>query len=117
MIDEIKSVLDKVYPNPPRDTSVKALKILESEDAELITIEDKKTIVGFAIRNRLAEKIYKIDFVVIIPEYQGKGYGIKLMDKVHSENGLYLLESRNKKEFYMKLGYVEMKNNWMYKIQ
>ena len=112
---EFKNILDKVYPNPPRDAPDKAFKMLKDTDSELLLYRIEDKLIGGCIIIKLSESIYMIEFVAILPEYQNKGYGKKLMEEVHKRKGLFLLESRNKKGFYKKLGYKEMEGNWMFK--
>jgi len=72
----------------------------------IFTMEKGKNVVGGVSVVRLSERVFEIYFMAIHPDYQGKGYGKKLMEEVHKQlKGIFLTKTREAKKFYEKLGY------------
>lgn len=98
---------------PPDYDSVEWHKMMQSESHLYSYLDDNNTIIGGAILFSSTDTLY-IGRIFISPEYQGNGYGIKLMndiEKMFSHITLFKLDTplnnARTNALYKKLGYVQ----------
>ncbi len=88
--------------------------MIYSNSSFTIVIEENNKIIGYGTAAKLNKKSMDIESIAILPEYQGKGYGSKLIEAVEDEikkrnYKTAVLEVREKNEnaksFYLNHGY------------
>lgn len=102
-----KELTELCYPNPPRDFFTKIMKTKDKYNGKIHYVAIRDKIIGGALVFELGKSIYGISGVVIHPEFQGKGFGNKLMREIHNMNkGMFLVSVNEElKNFYTRLGY------------
>ncbi len=111
LIEQYKELTEKCYPAPPKSFFSEIKSIVQKYPHRLEHIMEEDKMIGGCFVLELGKNIYGISGVVIDPKYQGKGYGKKLMEKIHKEDrGIFILKcNQNIKEFYLKIGYKVIK--------
>ncbi len=106
-LSDYKKLIDKCWSQPPQEMFEYAFAPSEKYPIKFRFLRENENLISAVMIYFLGEKIYGISAMATDPEYQGKGYGTKLMQKVHEEfKGLFLLKVRKEKSgFYSKLGY------------
>lgn len=102
--DYIKA-LDEVFSNPPKTVPEHCMKILGKYPVDFVTVDNK----SFMMVIKISDGFYGISWVLTKKEYQGKGYGRLLMEKVHMNyKGVFITKTRTATKFYEKHGYTKV---------
>lgn len=102
---EYVKALDQVFNDPPQTVPEHCMKILNNYPVDIVTIDD----ISYMMVVKIHEGFYGVSWVLTKPEYQGKGYGSQLLQKVHTlYQGVFITKTRTAARFYMKHGYVKI---------
>lgn len=101
-----KELLDLCFDKPPRNVPDIWMKLINEHPVDIVSIEKDKKIIGCVTVVKFSKGIFSIEWTAIHPNFQGQGYGKKLMEKVHKNHkGLFIVKTKNADKFYEKLGY------------
>ncbi len=97
--------------------------MVHSKNSFSLVIEENDFLIGYATAAEMDDSSMDIESIAIIPEFQGRGYGSLLINKIESEiikrnYKISILEVREKNDtayiFYLKHGYkfLQFLNNY-----
>lgn len=71
-----------VYPSKPYKETLEGFRVsLRKQISHIAVIENPSNIVGFCkVDIDVLHRTGKLDYLMVLEEYRGKGYGVKLMD-------------------------------------
>ncbi len=102
MNDKYFNILDLEYNKLPKDVSKLLNIVLKTNKSEVLNYQNK----SFVSVITLSKNVFSIHELITQKEYRNKGFGTKLMNKVHRKyNGLFIVKTITAKRFYEKLGY------------
>jgi N-acetylglutamate synthase-like GNAT family acetyltransferase len=111
IFETYKELLNLCFDKPPSDVPDVWMKLIEKYPVDIVTIKKDGKIIGCVTVVKLSNAIFSIEWTVIHPDFKNKGYGKKLMEKVHKKyKGLFIVKTNNASTFYKKLGYKEIYN-------
>jgi N-acetylglutamate synthase-like GNAT family acetyltransferase len=105
-------IIEKCYNKPPNTYLSYLRRIIEKYPTIFKDIKNDNEIVACACVVILNNGFYGISSVAVLPEFQKRGFGLKLMKKIHDDiKGIFLLRTRTAKKFFQKVGYTEFFKN------
>lgn len=116
----------KIFPEDFFLSEENVIEIVNDHNKEFYIIQLKDNIIGYMIINFM-DKILHLYRIGIIPEYQGEGYGTKLMEflsirikelNFFDESILYVLRGNDAAiNLYKKFQYEIVKRSWQFQIE
>ncbi|EFR44900.1 ribosomal protein S18-alanine N-acetyltransferase [Streptococcus pseudoporcinus] len=91
-VEAVYHILSHVYQESPW-TKEQIKTDLESPNVDYFFVYDKQKIIGFLSLQQLVGEL-EITNIAVLPDYQGKGFGAQLLQKVTSSNQTLFLEVR-----------------------
>jgi len=104
-INDYIKALDGVFDKSPKKVPEHCMKIINTYPVDIVSIDNK----SYMMVVKINEGFYGVSWVLTKKEYQGKGYGKKLLDKVHRKyKGVFITKTRDAEKFYEKFGYIKV---------
>lgn len=103
-----RKLLNLCFTDPPRNVPDVWMKLINKYPVDIITITNAHTneIVGCVTVVLHSDKVFGIEWTVVHPDHQKRGFGTHLMDIVHGMySGVFVVKTNNASGFYESLGY------------